>query len=145
MSSTFTPATPENSTIFPEEGEYMAAANLKVLPQGTTKSTTLIEKINGGILMVIQKVTAPTISVSTATIGLLLVMVGQFGAGIWWAASTSKDSARYAEELKAVQAENATLKVYIDNLREKQIKMEATQDNLVREQQVLNLMIQKGK
>lgn len=124
--------------------DTMAAANakLKVLPH-LNKQKTLLNKFSEGLIMTVQKATSPTISVSTATIGLLIVMVGQFGAGIWWGASISKDSARQTDEIQNLKAENATLKVYIDNLREKQIKMEAIQENLVREQQVLTLMNQQ--
>lgn len=139
------PVAPENHVTFPKEGEDMAAAQLqlKVIPQRIRRKT-LLDKINEGLNMAIQKATSPSVAVSPAIIGLLITIIVQFGAGIWWGASISKDSSRNAEEIKTLQSENATLKVYLDNLREKQIKMEATQDNLVREQQVLNLMIQKG-
>lgn len=123
--------------------EEMAATSLKVLPQ-RIEPRTFIDRIYEGILMVIQKANTPSISISPAVIGLLLTIVLQTCAGMWWAASLSKDSANAIKEIEALKSENATQKVYIDNLREKQIKMEATQDNLVREQQVLNLMFQKG-
>lgn len=126
------------------EGETMSAAQ-SILHHNKSRPTTVVEKVYGRILMVIQKATQPSVSVSTATIGLLIVMVGQFGAGIWWGASMSKDSARHQEELQAVKAENSTMKVYLDNMREKQIKMEATQENQARELQVLNLLIQNQK
>src|SRR5687767_1060753 len=105
----------------------MVAANIKTLPNTRIGNKPLYDRLYEGILMVIQKATAPSVTISPAVIGLCITIFVQSGLGIWWAASISKDSVKNESGIETLKKENSTMKVYIDNLREKQIKMEATQ------------------
>jgi len=107
---------------------------------------TPVQRLWGNILMTVQKINAPSVALSPAVISLLFVIVLQFGAMMWWASGISKDSQHADKEIEDLKSANATLKVYIDTSREKQVKLEAAIETLEKQQQQTTLLLQmKGK
>lgn len=117
--------------------EAQAIRNSKITEEG------IIARIYGAILMTTQKALTPSVSMSPAVIGLLVVLVAYIVGITWWAAGVSRDSdnntkslvrielefnskiVNNKEEIDKLRMENQTQKVYIDNTREKLIKLEA--------------------
>lgn len=140
------PVAPKNPITLLKEGDDMAAASLKVLPHrvNTKEDVSLLTKLYGGILMTVSKATSPSVTISPAVIGLVITIILQTCIGVWWAASLSKEVENKDNQIKELKSDMATMKVYIDTSREKQVRLEAKIDQIEKEQQVTNLVIQKG-
>lgn len=134
------PVAPNSVQFSQGEENEMAAANLRALPQDNERRTH--SGFFGGIAMTIQKAATPSVNISPAVIGLLLTIAVQLGVTIWWASGISKDLERNKQDIIELKSVVETQKVYIDNSREKQVKLEAAVENLEKQQQQMNLLLQ---
>ena len=99
-----------------------------------------------GIKMTAQKALTPSVSVSPAVIGLLLTIVIQTVVIVWWAASVSSVTTNNTKEIEKLRSDFDTQKVYLDNTREKFIKMETLVSTMQNESQLKQLLEkEKGK
>lgn len=108
-----------------------------------TNTNDFFKRLYEVLLMTIQKANNPSVHISPAVIGLTLSLVIQTVFVVWWAASIQKETEKNAEVIKEMKSVIETQKVYIDNAREKFIKMETVVEAIQRQQQLENLVKQK--
>lgn len=111
------------------------------------KKSTTWGKIIGWITMTTSKIKESSSNSSIAIIGLILAFLIQTVVVVWWAAKVSgsneqheKDIQELRQDMKSVLGEQ---KVYIDNTREKFIKMEAIIEGMRNEKQLEDLLLRK--
>jgi hypothetical protein len=104
----------------------------------------LYERFVEALIIMINKAATPSIAISPAVIGLVITIFLQTAAGIWWAASISKETEANKEEIKELKSDRDIQKVYIDTTREKFIKLESTLEGIQREKQLENMLKEKG-
>lgn len=75
-----------------------------------------------------QMTTGERITVTTAVVGMILVILGQFGVSIWWASGM----ASRVDTLEHAQNTVTTLQAKVDDISGRMIKQETVSDEIRR-------------
>lgn len=97
------------------------------------------------VIMAINKATESSIkvAVSPATIALVITLLLQTIAAVWWAATTAQVQLETSKKVSDLENRIETQKVYIDTAREKLIKLEAQVETMQQKQQLEQLLKEK--